>query len=124
MTTYFEETKKLVENSTFFYIITTNMEGKYTYVNGHYKQAFEEIHGPVVGQPYQITMHPDDTKVCEEVSIKCFANPDQVYPATIRKHDGKGGYVITQWEYKAMFNQNNEPAGVFLSRIRCYRAYV
>ncbi len=75
--------------------------------------SFEHLHGKVVGMPYQLTMHPDDTKICEEVAAKCFANPNQMFPATIRKHDGKGGYVITQWEYKAMFTDNNEPKGVF-----------
>jgi len=109
----FEETKALLNDSTFYYIICTNMEGRYTYINNHYKNKFEPIHGPIVGEPYQITMHSDDTKVCEEVAAKCFINPDQVYPATIRKHDGKGGYVITQWEYKALFDDNNQPAGMF-----------
>lgn len=89
------------------------MEGKYTYVNNHYEKVFSKIHGAIVGQPYEITMHPDDTKVCEEVAAKCFENPDHVFPATIRKHDGKGGFVITQWEYKAMFDNDNNPAGIF-----------
>ncbi|WP_299823928.1 PAS domain S-box protein [uncultured Pontibacter sp.] len=107
--TDFEETKKLLENSTFYYIIITNMEGRYTC----YSKAFEHIYGSVVGQPYEITMHPDDTKVCEEVSAKCFTYPDSTFPATIRKHDGKGGYLITQWEYKAMLDEHGNPAGVF-----------
>ncbi|MCC9138321.1 PAS domain S-box protein [Pontibacter silvestris] len=111
--TTFEETKKLLEHSTFYYIIVTNMEGKYSYVSNSYKESFGRIHGPIEGQSYEITMHPDDTKVCEEVSVKCFNNPDKVFPATIRKHDGKGGYVFTQWEYKAMFDENNQPSGIF-----------
>jgi signal transduction histidine kinase len=50
---------------------------------------------------------------CIEVSAKCFANPDKLFPATIRKHDGKGGYVYTQWEYKALFDDSQNPAGMF-----------
>lgn len=111
--TSFEETKKLLENSTFYYIISTNMEGRYTYVNNCYRKAFEQIHGPILGQPYEITMHPDDTKVCEEVAAKCFADQDNTFPATIRKHDGKGGFLITQWEYKAMIDAHGNPAGIF-----------
>ncbi|QCR22092.1 PAS domain-containing protein [Pontibacter sp. SGAir0037] len=109
----FEETKKLLDNSTLFYIITTDMTGVYTYLNTNYIQTFEHVHGSILGQPFEITMHPDDVKTCEEVSVRCFENPGNVYPATIRKHDGKGGYIITQWEYKAIFNENNEPEGVF-----------
>jgi len=110
---HFEETKELLYDSTFYYIIQTNMEGRYVYINGHYRRTFGPIHGPIIGEPYDITIHADDQKVCEEVAGKCFANPDKVYPATIQKHDGKGGYVITQWEYKALFNERGEPAGVF-----------
>lgn len=109
----FQETIELLDNSNFYYIITTNMAGYYSYVNSHYANAFSYISDSIVGKPYQLTMHEDDTKVCEEVAAKCFANPNEMFPATIRKHDGRGGYVITQWEYKAMFKENGEPDGVF-----------
>ncbi|MFD1188698.1 PAS domain-containing protein, partial [Pontibacter rugosus] len=107
------ETKALLDNSTFYYIITTNMEGKYTYVNNCYRRTFERIHGPIVGERYEITIHPDDVRICEEVSFKCFSNPESTFPATIRKHDGRGGFVITQWEYKAMFDEQGNPEGIF-----------
>jgi signal transduction histidine kinase len=58
-------------------------------------------------------MHPDDPKTCMEVSTKCFENPGKMFPATIRKHDGKGGFVYTQWEYRALFDEENNPAGMF-----------
>jgi len=109
----FSETKRLLETSDFFYVITVNMEGMYNYVNPHYDQIFSKIHGSILNRPYEITMHPDDTKTCKLVAAKCFDNPDKVFPATIRKHDGKGGYIITQWEYKAMFDDMNIPAGIF-----------
>jgi PAS domain S-box-containing protein len=111
--TNFDETKELLENSNFYYVIVAGMDSNYSYVNSHYASAFGYIAKNMVGQPYYITMHPDDRKVCEETSVKCFQNPDRSFPATIRKHDGKGGYIITQWEYRAIFNQNNEPDGVF-----------
>lgn len=110
---HFQETIHLLESSNFFYIICVNMEGRYSHINPHYQNTFSKIHGSLLNQPYQITMHPDDTKTCAEVAERCFANPNKVYPATIRKHDGKGGYVITQWEYRAMFDNANIPAGVF-----------
>ncbi len=89
------------------------MDGLYTYINNHYREVFGKIHGPIVGEFYAKTIHPDDTQICVSVSEKCFQNPDKTYPATIRKHDGKGGYVITQWEYKAMFDDAGNPAGMF-----------
>ena len=110
---HFEETKRLLNNSSLFYIITTSMDGNYSYVNERYAKEFSHVTNDLTGQPYHITMHPDDTNTCLEVSTKCFENPGELFPATIRKHDGKGGYVYTQWEYKAMFDDNKNPAGIF-----------
>lgn len=107
------ETIQLLENSTFYYIVTVAMDSNYSYVNPNYGNSFAYINGNMVGKPYYITMHPDDRKVCEETGAKCFQFPDKSFPATIRKHDGKGGYIVTQWEYRAMFSENGEPEGIF-----------
>ena len=109
----FQQTIRLLENSNFYYIIIADMQGNYSYVNNYYAKCFEHMHGKLIGMPYHITMHADDTNICAEVAAKCFANPGQMFPATIRKHDGKGGYIITQWEYKAMINEKNEREGIF-----------
>lgn len=109
----FIETINLLENSNFYYVIIAGMDSNYSYVNTHYASAFGHIAENMVGKPYYITMHPDDRKVCEETSIKCFHNPDRSFPATIRKHDGKGGYIITQWEYRAMLDDDKQPSGMF-----------
>jgi signal transduction histidine kinase len=45
--------------------------------------------------------------------MRCFNEPNRSFPATIRKHDGNGGYVVTQWEFRAMMDDNGEPIGVF-----------
>ncbi|MEO8253460.1 MAG: hypothetical protein ABI554_03655 [Flavobacterium sp.] len=110
---HFEDTKKMLNNSTLFYIITTNMEGNYSYINEHYASEFSHISNNFVGEPYHITMHLDDMKTCEEVSAKCFENSDVMFPATIRKIDGKGGYIYTQWEYRAMYDDENNKVGIF-----------
>lgn len=109
----FSETINLLENSNFYYVIIAGMDSNYSYVNSRYANAFDYIAENMVGKPYYITMHPDDTKVCAEVGALCFQNPDRSFPATIRKHDGKGGYIITQWEYRAMFDEQNQPLGIF-----------
>ncbi len=109
----FTETISLLENSNFYYVIIAGMDSNYSYVNTHYANAFGYIAKNMIGQPYHITMHPDDKKVCAEVAAKCFQNPNKSFPATIRKHDGKGGYIITQWEYRAIIDDQNQPGGVF-----------
>ncbi|TKC09861.1 hypothetical protein FA048_06510 [Pedobacter polaris] len=109
----FSAIKELLDNSTTFYLISVKMDSRYGYLNGHYKKIFEAQHGDLINQHYAITMHQEDMAICSEVSAQCFANPQQIFPATIRKHDGKGGYIATQWDYKAMFDQQGHPAGVF-----------
>ena len=109
----FEETISLLHNSQVYYVITVGMDSTYTYANQRYSKAFENMYGNLVGQHYSITMHEDDLKVCEAVAGLAFTYPERVFPATIRKHDGEGGYITTRWDYKAMFNDNGEPEGVF-----------
>jgi len=109
----FEDIKKVLENSSIYYLITIDMEGNYSYLNNHYQEVFNNIHGSLVGRNFAITMHTDDIQTCITVSQKAFEAPDKVFPAIIRKHDGKGGFVITRWEYKAMFSRDGIPAGMF-----------
>lgn len=108
----FENAKKLLNNSSIYYLIAVDMNSTYFYINERYQNSFNVINSNLVGQHYALTVHPEDLHICHSVSEKCFKNPNSVFPAIIRKHDGKGGYIITQWEYKAMFDQNNTPAGV------------
>jgi PAS domain S-box-containing protein len=110
---HFEAIKELLANSSQFYIVTTYLDGNYSYVNQNYAKTFSHVTKNLIGQPAQITMHPDDLNICIEVGAKCFANPDKLFPATIRKHDGNGSYIYTQWEYKAMFDAQNNPTGIF-----------
>lgn len=109
----FEETRKLLDNSQIYYMISVGMDSTYKYANKRYSRIFERQYGNLVGQHYSVTMHKDDTRVCESVSGLAFKFPDRVFPATIRKHDGEGGYITTQWDYKAMFDESGQPAGVF-----------
>lgn len=108
----FNSTKELLHNSDFYYIICTDGTGNYSYINNHYASSFKHIHEALVGQPFYITMHPDDIKVCEEVGGKCYEHPGKLFPATIRKHNGRGGYVFTQWEF-ILIEEEGAPQGVF-----------
>jgi hypothetical protein len=103
----FEETKKLLDDSTMYYLIGVGMDSNYSYVNKRYQKAFNNVHGNLIGQHYSVTIHADDLEVCKSVSELAFNHP------VIRKHDGKGGYVVTKWEYKAVFDDHNVPAGMF-----------
>lgn len=111
--TQFEEIKTLLGDSSTYYLIAVDMNSTYSYLNKRYADIFEPIHGDLVGKHYGITMHTDDQDICNVVAQMAFTHPESIFPATIRKHDGFGGYIITRWEYKAMFNKEGQPSGIF-----------
>jgi len=110
---YFKETIKLLEKSSFYYAIAIGMDGRYMYVSPNYDKNFDFLKDSLLGKPFEVTLHADDIKICAEVGARCFENPELLYPATLRKHDGKGGYITTQWELKAIFDSENNPVGIF-----------
>jgi PAS domain S-box-containing protein len=109
----FEVIKSLFGESGTYYLIAVDMNSNYSYLNKHYADIFEPIHGDLVGKHYALTMHPDDLHTCHTVSEMAFNYPESMFPATLRKHDGHGGFIITRWEYKAMFNKDGSPKGIY-----------
>jgi PAS domain S-box-containing protein len=110
--TAIEGTKALLHDSTLYYMVSIGMDSNFSYVNAHYANNFSYISGSLVGMPYNCTMHPDDMNICKEVGELCFANPGQSFPATIRKHNGRDGYLVTQWNYR-LITRDGVPEGVF-----------
>ncbi|RZK81036.1 MAG: hypothetical protein EOO92_06050 [Pedobacter sp.] len=110
---HFEEVKKIFGESVSYYLVAVDMNSNYSYSNKRYNLIFEPIHGDLIGKHYSITMHQDDQQTCKIVSQMAFQFPDKLFPATLRKHDGKGGYMVTRWEYKAMFGPEGKPEGIF-----------
>jgi hypothetical protein len=109
----FTETINLLERSNFYYSLIIGMDNRYIHVSEHYNRNFDFLKESLVGKPFYITLHPDDIKICQQVGGKCFENPGKLFPATLRKHDGKGGFVATQWEFKAIFDDDGQPHGIF-----------
>lgn len=103
----------LLENARYYYIICVDVEGKYTYINKAYAERFKHIDSHFKGKFSAITMHPEDLPRVQEAGLKCMTDKTQLVPVTIRKHDGAGGYVFTQWEFKGIFNEEGVPEGVF-----------
>jgi len=109
----YEIVKGVFQYSTNFYLISTEPGGTYQYVNPAYQKAFAHIDHQLTGQPFHITMHPDDVINVESAAQKCFAEPHKSFPATIRKHNGTGGYIITQWDFNLIKDDAGGFAGFF-----------
>ena len=107
------EITSFLADSSFFYTIAIGVDSKYAYVSDNYDRNFDFLNETLLGKHFSITLHPEDIAVCAEAGEKCFAEPGRLVPATLRKHNGRGGFVITQWELKAYFSSDGQPAGIF-----------
>lgn len=94
-------------------MIAIGMDSKYAYVSNNYNRNFDQSNGSLLGKHFSVTLHPEDIAICADVGMQCFTHPDRLVPATLRKHDGKGGFVITQWEMKAYFDKLGQPIGIY-----------
>ncbi len=59
-----------------------------------------------------LALHPDDHATSYHVYQNCVAHPDKSFPTTLRKLDGKGGYIVTYWEYRADLDSEGVISGV------------
>lgn len=109
----FEEIKNILGESLNYYLIAVDMDSNFMYLNKRYHMVFEPIHGDLVGKHYAATVHPEDQQTCKIVSQMAFRYPGKLFPATLRKYDGRGSYMVTRWEYQAIFNDLMEPLGIF-----------
>ncbi|WP_428331672.1 hypothetical protein [Mucilaginibacter sp.] len=110
---YYRETNNFFASSSFFYTIAIGMDSKYLYVSENYNHNFDLLGDSLLGKNFSITLHPDDIPLCTTAGLSCFENPGKLIPVTLRKHNGEGGFISTQWEMKAFFNGNDEPKGIF-----------
>lgn len=94
----YQQINSFLIDSSFFYTIAIGMDSTYTFVSNNYNRNFDHSKGSLLGRHFSVTLHPDDIAVCEESGAKCFQHPGELFSATLRKHDGKDGFIITQWE--------------------------
>ncbi|SDE63929.1 PAS fold-containing protein [Mucilaginibacter pineti] len=109
----YQQINEFLKDSSFFYTIAIGMDSCYSYVSKNYDRNFDFTNGTLLGKHFSITLHPADIVICEQVGMQCFTAPGQLFSATLRKHDGRGGFVTTQWEMQAFFDAQGQPEGIF-----------
>ncbi|QQL50188.1 histidine kinase dimerization/phospho-acceptor domain-containing protein [Mucilaginibacter ginkgonis] len=104
---------EFLKSSNTFYTIAIGMDSTYGYVSKSYDVNFSTTSNTLAGQHFSVTLHPDDIAICEKGGAACFNDPDKLISVTLRKHDGRGGYIVTQWDMQAMFDKDGSPLGIF-----------
>lgn len=115
MNTNLKALNTFLHNSHYFYTISENMDSVYSYVSPNYNKNFGAGRESLFGQKFSVTLHPEDIEVCSATGYRCMQNPDRLIPVTLRKHDGKGGFVTTHWEMQAMMSPDNTPISIVLA---------
>ncbi|MDN3689814.1 PAS domain-containing protein [Cyclobacterium jeungdonense] len=83
------------------YVLRTDMEGKYTYVNKKFIEDFGWIYpdGKIIGQSSLPSICEYDHQKVIEVVEKCLNNPEIVFKIEIDKPRQGGGTVTTLWDF-------------------------
>ncbi|MBD0255258.1 MAG: PAS domain S-box protein [Cytophagales bacterium] len=93
------------------YLIRTDLEGRYTFVNGQFLEKFGLQAHELLGQSYFPTVHPDDLDQCRQMAAACIAEPGKVVPLQIRKWIG-GQLYYTEWEFIGITGDDGQVAEI------------
>lgn len=102
--------KSIIQNNS-FYIIKTDLEGKYTYLNPYFCKIFSLDAADWMGKESLSLIIPEDHQACMDLVMECFACPGESHWAVLRKPIGKG-IISTQWEFKLLNNDQGIPSEV------------
>jgi PAS domain S-box-containing protein len=99
--------RSIIENNS-FYIIKTDLEGRYTYLNPFFCKMLSLKAEEWIGKESLSLIMPVDHEACVETVGKCFAEPDQSHWVILRK-PVPSGVLSTQWEFKVLKDENGNP---------------
>jgi hypothetical protein len=91
----------LLKTSRTYYLVLVDQKGDYAYINDYFLEKYAGFYKDKSSRPASAALHPDDHELAYQTSVQCLANPHECCQVTLRKLNGKGGYIITQWDFKA-----------------------
>lgn len=102
-----------LKNSSLYYLIITDLDGHYRYVNERFIQKFGYISDDFLKETSLVAIHPLDHEACYQVVNKCIAHPHEPHQVLLRKPlDGDQEYVWSQWEFSMILREEKEPVGI------------
>jgi PAS domain S-box-containing protein len=103
-----EEYLRSLVQSQSSYLIRTDLEGKFTFVNRRFEEKFSFLTDTFIGHPYMNTIDPGDFEACQQMAMTCITEPGKIVPLQIRKPTPDGGYYYTDWEFVGIQNEKGE----------------
>jgi len=102
--------RSIIENNS-FYVIKTDLEGNYKYLNPFFCKKFDLDPKDWIGKPSIDLIIPEDHQICMETVERCFADLGQSHWVILRKPHSSG-IISTQWEFKVLQDQLGNPEEV------------
>lgn len=108
----FTHVLKLLNTSQTYYLVLVDDNGDYAYLNAYFMQKFSSFYKEGQSRSALAALHIEDHGSCIKTNMLCRQNPHESYQLTLRKLNGKGGYTITQWDFKANLTDDNTINGI------------
>lgn len=107
-----DQIRKFFESSRTFYQVKIDTKGNYAYMNRYFLDKYATFYKGTGDEPAVTALHPDDYDKSYQTYLNCCRAPDKSFEVTLKKLDGKGGYIITHWEFKANVLDDGTTDGV------------
>ncbi len=99
--------------SGIYYLIITDLEGRYIFVNEVFKRRFAFISDNFIGQSSFNAIYHEDHQACLQAVEQCFANPDKAVKVHLRKPDtNQQDFYWTEWEFSVFKDRDKKPIGI------------
>jgi PAS domain S-box-containing protein len=103
--------KKLYESlvkSQSSFLIRTDLEGRYSFVNNRFLEHFGFTLEDVIGKPSFDTVYHEDWPACTNAVVECIHTPGKIVKVMFRKPTKLGSFMWTEWEFVAIQNERLE----------------
>lgn len=97
----------LLLNNQSVYIIRTDVQGNYTYVNDLFCERFG-VDRRVIGTSSLLTIIEEDRPKCLEVVMQCFAEPEVPHQVILRKPYLDNSVKSNHWEFRGILGEQGE----------------
>ena len=109
-----EARQRSLINSQTNYVIRTDLNGNYTYINKKFGTDFSWIHkgAELIGMNYMVSIMPYHHRNVQEVVEKCFVSLNTVFQIEIDKPAKKGGVKTTLWDFICLTDSKGNPSEI------------
>jgi|GEM_PF-2016703 len=96
------------------YVIRTDLEGRYSYVNKKFKQDFGWVYGnrDIIGQSSLLSIADYHHQQVQDVLAQCLSHKNEVFHVEIDKPASFGKTITTYWDCICLTDDDNQPTEI------------